>query len=133
MVSFWSSVRRPASSYPEHGEGRPSLPEHRLEPLEKPQAEDGNLTNALDVVGRRSEAIRGRISNLHERLDDLSTLKDEFVAFVGPLADLITEFPEVQSKLHDAETTLTQLRETNAALLRDLQAVRTHKSSSPTK
>lgn len=125
MVNFWSSVRRPASSHPEQGEGRASLPENRFEPIEEPPTEEDTLTDALDAVGRRSEAIRGRISNLHERLDDLTTLKDEFVAFVGPLADLITEFPEVQSKLHDAETMLNQLRETNAALLRDLQAART--------
>jgi crescentin len=94
--------------------------------MEDPPSEEDSLTDALDAVGRRSEAIRGRISNLHERLEDLTTLKDEFVAFVGPLADLITEFPEVESKLHDAETILTQLRETNATLVRDLQAVRTH-------
>lgn len=86
---------------------------------------EGDLTVALDAVGRRSEAIRGRISNLNERLEDLTTLKDEFVAFVGPLADLITEFPEVQSKLHDAETMLHQLRETNGALGRDIQTART--------
>ncbi len=82
------------------------------------------MTVALDAVGRRSEAIRGRISNLNERLDDLTTLKDEFVAFVGPLAGLIAEFPEVQSKLHDAETMLHQLRETNGTLGRDIQLVR---------
>jgi peptidoglycan hydrolase CwlO-like protein len=119
-------VRRPASSHPETGDGRPAPPEDRFEPVEEPPREEDSLTDALDAVGRRSEAIRGRISNLHERLEDLTTLKDEFVAFVGPLADLITEFPEVQSKLHDAETMLTQLRETNATLARDLQTVRTH-------
>lgn len=125
MVNFWSSVRRPASSHPEFANGSHARPEDPPIAVEEPRPVEGDLTVALDAVGRRSEAIRGRISNLHERLEDLTTLKDEFVAFVGPLADLITDFPEVQSKLHDAETMLQQLRETNGALGRDLQAVRT--------
>jgi len=132
MVNFWSSVRRPGSSVPDHGpapqplrEGHPDELEAPPPPVEAPPPE-ADLGHALDAVGRRSEAIRGRISNLHERLEDLTTLKDEFVAFVTPLADLINEFPDVQSKLHDAETMLLQLRETNSALGRDLQAARAH-------
>jgi crescentin len=83
---------------------------------------------ALDAIGRRNEALRVRIVDLTDRLEDLTTLKREFDEFVDPLAGLITEFPEVQSRLRDAEAMLQQARDANAALSNEILGIRAEAS-----
>ncbi len=58
----------------------------------QPQAEPATArpNNFLDTVGQKNELIRVRFANLVDRLEEIRSLRDDFVALSEPVFDLIT-------------------------------------------
>jgi crescentin len=79
---------------------------------------------ALDAVGQKSELIRVRFANLVDRLEEIRSLRDDFMFLTDPVFDLITTYPQIQSKLLETEAVLRQERETTASIRRELTDLR---------
>ena len=75
---------------------------------------------SLDTVGQKNELIRVRFANLVDRLDEIRSLRDDFTALSEPVFDLISSYPQVQSRLLETEAVLRQEHETMSALRREL-------------
>ncbi|HEX2510394.1 MAG TPA: chromosome partitioning protein ParA [Microvirga sp.] len=75
---------------------------------------------SLDTVGQKNELIRVRFANLVDRLDEIRSLRDDFTALSEPVFDLISSYPQVQSRLLETEAVLRQEHETMSAQRREL-------------
>lgn len=89
-----------------------------------PGASKGELVvrpnGAMDTVGQNSELIRVRFANLVDRLDEIRSLKDDFTSLSEPVFTLITNYPQIQTRLLETEAVLRQERDTTASIRREL-------------
>lgn len=128
MVSGWTSLRNRFGKR-QRGEGQ----EAPLVQLEQPVASGAapalqpksepilvRPDGALDSVGQKNELIRVRFANLIDRLEEIRSLKDDFVLLSEPVYDLIRSYPQLQFRLLETEAVLKQESETTVALRREL-------------
>jgi crescentin len=94
----------------------PPTPQVQQAPAEPVARSNGSL----DTVGQKNELIRVRFANLVDRLDEIRSLRDDFTALSEPVFDLITSYPQVQSRLLETEAVLRQEQETMAVLRREV-------------
>jgi crescentin len=78
------------------------------------------LNGTLDAVGQKNELIRVRFANLVDRLEEIRSLRDDFTSLTEPVFDLITSYPQIQSRLLETEAVLRQERDNTTALRREL-------------
>lgn len=74
----------------------------------------------LDAVGEQNELIRVRISHMAERLEEIKSLTEDFALLADPLNGFLVDYPQLRSKVAEAEALLSRERSSNAALRRDL-------------
>jgi crescentin len=77
-------------------------------------------SGTLDAVGQKNELIRVRFANLVDRLDEIRSLRDDFTSLTEPVFDLISSYPQLQSRLLETEAVLRQERDSTAMLRREL-------------
>jgi crescentin len=85
-------------------------------------ANDASL--ALGAIGMEDELIRGRISHMMERLEDVASLKNDFASLLDPLAAFASEYSQARAKLLESEAILARERDTHAALAQEVRAIR---------
>jgi crescentin len=66
---------------------------------------------SLDAIGQRDEVVRQRITLLMDRLDDARSLRDDFDAIVGQVAEISAELPRASMRIAELEKTIAQERE----------------------
>lgn len=90
-----------------------AVPEKREPVMARPSA-------TLDSVGQKNELIRVRFANMIDRLEEIRSLKEDFVLLNEPVTDLIRSYPQLQSRLLETEAVLKQETENATALRREL-------------
>ncbi|HEV2558270.1 MAG TPA: hypothetical protein VGU45_06555 [Microvirga sp.] len=90
---------------------------------EPPPPAPARQNGLLDTVGQKNELIRVRFANLVDRLDEIRSLRDDFQALSEPVFDLVASYPQVQSRLLEAEAVLRQEQDTVSTLRRELTDV----------
>jgi crescentin len=75
---------------------------------------------ALDSVGQKNELIRVRFANMIDRLEEIRSLKEDFALLNEPVSELISSYPQLQSRLLETEAVLKQETEMTLALRREL-------------
>jgi crescentin len=127
MNTSWTSFRKRFGKQPQDAasEAPPSQVPYPLEREAVPTAPKSELVfprpdGALDTVGQHSELIRVRFANLVDRLDEIRSLKEDFASLSEPVFNLITTYPQIQTRLLETEAVLRQERDTTAALRREL-------------
>jgi crescentin len=82
-------------------------------------------SEVLDATGRQNEMLRVGMSQVLDRFDEITRLKEDFGALiVDPVMTLISDYPQVQAKLLETEDALTREREAAAELRRELRDIK---------
>jgi crescentin len=129
MSSGWTSFRNrfgkkqdedPSASLPQVREtaGVPALA--AAAPPEKGEPVIVRPNGTLDSVGQKNELIRVRFANMIDRLEEIRSLKEDFVLLNEPVTELIRSYPQLQSRLMETEAVLRQETENTTALRREL-------------
>src|SRR5919107_390103 len=79
---------------------------------------------SLELIGQQDERMRVRISGMLNRLDDLATFRDEFVALTESVGTFASEYPQLRAKLLETERLLGEEREASETTLREVRALR---------
>ncbi len=69
------------------------------------------VASSLDVIGQRDEALRQRIGEMQERLDELKALSGDFSAIITPIGDIAAELPRATARIIELEGGLAQARQ----------------------
>ena len=90
-----------------------------------PPARPGDAREVLDATGRQNEMLRVGMSQVLDRIDEISRLKEDFGSLiVDPVMTLISDYPQVQARLLEAEEALSREREAAAELRRELRDIK---------
>jgi crescentin len=129
MSSGWTSFRNRFGRKQDEAdsEGLPQVvdgPKVSTVLVASPQEKGGSVAvrpnGALDSVGQKNELIRVRFANMIDRLEEIRSLKEDFVLLNEPVHDLIRSYPQLQSRLLETEAVLKQETETTLSLRREL-------------
>jgi crescentin len=94
-------------------------------PLPSASSRAAQASDVLDATGRQNEMLRVGMSQVLDRIDEISRLKEDFGSLiVDPVMTLISDYPQVQAKLLEAEDALTREREAAAELRRELRDIK---------
>ena len=124
MSSTWTKIRKHFVAERDHPASRGG--DQTCEAAAVPAPLKANVflreagSTPLDAVGQQTEIIRVRMSQMADRLEDVRSLANDFTYFIDPLNSLISEFPQLQSRLLETEALLGQERETTLALRREV-------------
>lgn len=133
MASGWSPFKNPFGKKPDEAPSasRPDIElssnlavavetQADLKAEGKPDPALARPDGALDSIGQKNELIRVRFANLIDRLDEIRSLKDDFVLLTEPVYDLIRTYPNLQARLLEAEAVLRQETDTTGFLRREM-------------
>lgn len=124
MSSTWTKIRKHFVAERDHPAPAGGDETRRAAAVPAPLKANVFLREAgstpLDAVGQQTELIRVRMSQMADRLEDVRSLADDYSYLIDPLNGLISEFPQLQSRLLETEALLVQERETTHALRREV-------------
>jgi crescentin len=79
---------------------------------------------SLELIGQQDERMRVRISAMLNRLDDLANFRTEFVALTESVGAFAAEYPQLRARLLETERLLSDERDTNDTMGRELRTLR---------
>ncbi|WP_112663717.1 chromosome partitioning protein ParA [Microvirga flavescens] len=130
MTSGWTSFKNRFGKKPEEG-GATIAPDQGVASnaavavQEKAEPALARPDGALDSIGQKNELIRVRFSNLSDRLEEIRSLKEDFALLTEPIFDLITSYPQLQSRLLETEAVLRQETDNTVSLRREVSELTT--------
>ena len=126
MENSWGFIKKHFSGRDREEAGVVAAPRQaspRPVEAEEPSAPVNDSAHALDAIGQQDEMIRVRISHLANRLDDVASLKHDFASLIEPISSFAAEYPRLRVKLAETEAVLSDERQANAQLGRELRAL----------
>jgi crescentin len=123
MDNLPGSIKTRAPTSEQHPEERQEFRDPFDEAL--PASRPVEASDVLDATGRQNEMLRVGMSQVLDRFDEITRLKEDFSSLiVDPVMTLISDYPQVQAKLLEAEEALIREREAAAELRRELRDIK---------